>query len=276
MRGRLAAIKNIAWALGILLCLLAVFVGLLFAAFSRSSEEQFRGVPLGTKTASAQSEESSSGTRPPLEGDGTLRTLPETPDAGQAYLDGLTFLVDSTLIGLRDYGMLSGGTETAQVWATSTGVLGVADIAESKIVIPNEGSIISAANAAMIVQPKILVISVANDGRDDQYVLIGHYETLINRIRQNSPDTYILCLPPTSVTEDYANPEGIGVSYYNEVATWIQTVCEDTGAFYCDAVSSVQEANGVLKSEYASANGRTLNSAGVNQIRQYLRYHAVS
>ena len=51
MRGRLTSIKNIAWALAIVLCLLAVFVGLLFAAFTRSSDEQFRGgVPLGTKT----------------------------------------------------------------------------------------------------------------------------------------------------------------------------------------------------------------------------------
>ena len=43
MKGRLTAIKNIAWAFAIVICLLAVFVGLLFAAFTRSNAEQFRG-----------------------------------------------------------------------------------------------------------------------------------------------------------------------------------------------------------------------------------------
>ena len=43
MRNRLASIKNIAWAFAIVVCLLAVFVGLLVAAFTRNHDEQFRG-----------------------------------------------------------------------------------------------------------------------------------------------------------------------------------------------------------------------------------------
>ncbi|MCR5137217.1 MAG: SGNH/GDSL hydrolase family protein [Oscillospiraceae bacterium] len=279
MRGRLTAIKNIVWAFGIVLCLLAVFVGLLFAAFTRSREEQFRGgLPLGSyRSATVADEAADAVTGPVQEGDGTLKSLPETGDAGQEYIDSLTFLCDSTLIGLRDYGILNGGTATSQVWATPTGVLAVADIDESRIVFPNDGSIITAANAAMIVQPKVLVISVGNDGigMEDQYVFIGKYETLINDIRRNSPETWILCLPLTSVTADYSAGDGVTPERCREVNGWIRSACEDTGAFYVDATSTVLDQNGALMSEYASANGRTLNSAGLNQILQYLRYHAV-
>ncbi len=281
MRGRLAAIKNIFWAFSIVLCLLAVFVGLLFAAFTRSSEKQFRGaLPLGSGPVKVQAEEADavSGTRPAEQGDGTLKTLPESEDAGQGYLDSLTFLCDSTTIGLRDYGILSGGTETTQVWATPSGVMSAVDMGEAKIVFPNDGSIVSAANAAMVLQPSVLVISIGNDGLGgiDQYEFIPLYEMLIRSIWENSPNTYILCLPLTSVTDSYYAGDGVSPARCQEASAWIRTACENTGAYYVDAGSAIQDESGALMQEYASANGRTLNSSGLNQILQYLRYHAVT
>lgn len=278
MKTRLAALKNIIWALGIVVSLLAVFIGLLFSAFTRSSEEQFRGgLKIGTGTVSTQ-QNVEAATRPAQVSDGSVKMLPETQDAGQGYLDSLTFLTDSAMIGLRDYGILSGGAETSQVWATPSGVLAVADIPESRIVFPNDGSIITAANAAMILQPDILVISLGNDGINGvlQYDFINAYEKLIRSIRETSPETWIICLPLTSVSESYASNDGVTPAVCNEADTWIQTVCADTGAYYCDAVSVVQDSDGALLQEYASANGKTLNSAGLNQILQYLRYHAVT
>lgn len=280
MRNRLASIKNIVWAFAIVICLLAVFIGLLFAAFTRNRDEQFRGgVLLGSNAAAASEEESGTGgTRPPQEINGTVGSLPETEDAGQEYIDSLTFLVDSTMVGLRDYGVLSGGTGTSQVWATPSGVLAVADIAESKIVYPNDGSIVTAPTAAMILQPDILVISIGNDGiaNADQFDFINRYDTLIADIRYNSPNTWILCLPLTSVTMDYAGTDGLTAAKCNEVDGWIRTVCEQTGAIYCDAVSAVQDVSGALLQEYATSDGRSLNPTGINQVLQYLRYHAVS
>lgn len=279
MRNRLASIKNIAWAFAIVVCLLAVFVGLLVAAFTRNHDEQFRGgVLLGSHAAETEMTAETTTTRPPQEGDGTLKTLPETEDAGQEYVDSLTFLVDSSMAGLRDYGILSGGTETSQVWATPSGVLAVADIAECKIVYPNDGSIVAAADAAMLLQPEILVISIGNDGiaNIDQFDFIDHYDLLIADIRRNSPNTWVVCLPLTSVTMDYAGSDGLTVAKCNEADTWVQTVCQQTGSIYCDAVSAVQDVSGALLQEYATSDGRTLNPTGISRILQYLRYHAVS
>ena len=100
------------------------------------------------------------------------------------------------------------------------------------------------------------------------------YKALINGIRRASPNTWILCLPLTSVTVDYNTADGLSAAKCNEANGWIKTVCEDTGAYYVDAVSAVQDVSGMLLQEYASADGRTLNSTGLNQILQYLRYHA--
>ena len=278
MKSRMTAVKNIAWALAIVLCLLAVFVGLLFAAFTRHKGEQFRGgVPLGARTEAADAD-AGSGARPAPVGDGSLQTLPETKDAGEAYIDSLYFLCDSTMIGLRDYGLLTrDGAPTTHVWATPTGVLAVADIGESKIVYPNDGSIISAANAAMIDQPHVLVVSLGNDGiaNIDQFDFVQKYEKLITDLRAASPQTWIVCLPLTSVTVDYSNNDGLTPARCAEANTWIQNVCSVTGALYCDAVSAVQK-DGVLLQEYANADGRTVNSAGVTQVLSYLRYHAVT
>ena len=88
--------------------------------------------------------------------------------------------------------------------------------------------------------------------------------------------TWILCIPPTSVTIAYADTAGLALTKSNEARQWLQTICTDTGAYYCDASSAVQDVSGALLQEFASANGVTLNSSGLNQIIQYLRYHAVS
>ena len=129
----------------------------------------------------------------------------------------------------------------------------------------------------MILQPSILVLSLGNDGiaSIDQFDFIDNYEALIRGIRSASPNTWILCLPLTSVTVDYDTSDGLSAARCNEANTWIQTVCSDTGAYYVDAVSAVQDTSGMLLQEFASADGRTLNSTGINQILQYLRYHAV-
>ena len=259
------------------MCLLAIFIGLLFAAFTRNSGEQFRGgVKLGSKPVQTESADAAA-TRPAQMSDGSLQTLPETEDAGQAYIDSLTFLCDSPWIGLKSYGMLNGGESTTQVWTSPSGVMAVADIADSRIVFPNDGSIVTAANAAMILQPPILVLALGNDGiaNIDQFDFIDRYEALIKSVRSASPNTWILCLPLTSVTVDYNVGDGLTAAKCNEANGWIKTVCEETGAYYVDAVSSVQDVSGLLLQEYASADGRTLNSTGLNEILQYLRYHAV-
>ena len=54
------------------------------------------------------------------------------------------------------------------------------------------------------------------------------------------------------------------------------SLSNETPAGSVHAVSAVQDVSGALLQEYATSDGRTLNPNGVNQILQYLRYHALS
>ena len=274
MKGtKLTAIKNIGWAIAIMVCLLATFIGLLFAAFTRYGGEQFRGgLRLGETAAAETAEEPVAAVQTAT---GELNMLPYTEDGGQAYLDSLTFLCDSSIVGLKDYGLLSGGINTTQVWATPSGSLPASNIANARIVYPNDGSQITAANAAMIARPKILIISLGNDALadTDKQSFIDNYKRLIRDIQSSSPETVIICLTLTSVTTDYNGIDGLTANLTTQAIGWLQQVCVDTGVYYCDSASVIRNLDGNLLSEYASANGKTLNSTGLYQILQYLRTH---
>lgn len=282
MQGKLPIIKNMLWAVAIVLALAALLVGLIFAAASRYNGEQQDGILyLGgegpAKQDAAPQGDQSTDTTGPLTGDGTLRTLAETSDGGQAYLDGLTFLCDSALIGLRDYGLLSGGTVTGQVWGSSAGNIPAPSIAQCTIVYPGDGSQISAASAAMIAKPKTLVISLGCDSLSevDQETFIANYTTLLNTIHEASPETTLICCSPCSVTTGYSGTDGLTRDMALQAEQWIQQVCMATGAYYADLRSVLCDSSGTLFNDYASSNGKSLNSAGVNKVLEYLRGHTV-
>ena len=122
MKRNLSVMKNMGWALAIILCLLVLFVALIIAAaLPYSGPIQRGGVQLNeldsepTEVVQQKEEISLS----------ELRTLPESQDAGQGYIDGLTFLCDSSVIGLRDYALLAGGTATNPISNIRGGALGV-------------------------------------------------------------------------------------------------------------------------------------------------------
>ena len=267
MYGKWAAIKNIVWALGIVVCLLALVVGLIFASavkYDGSGQIQRPGeAAIATPVVNV-----------PI-GNGTLMSLGETGDGGQAYIDSLTFLCDSALIGLRDYGILSGGIATSQVWGSSAGNIPAATIADCTIKYPGDGSNIPASSAAMLTQPSTLVISLGCDSLADtnREDFITNYASLINAIRKASPGTKIICSSITSVITGYSGVDGLSVALVSSANEWIRQVCTDNGVYYVDAASAVCDASGTLFSEYASANGKTLNSAGLNEILLYLRTH---
>ncbi len=270
MFGKLNTLKNILWAIGIVICLGAVAVGLIFASavkYDGSGQIESFSAPAESAAPSAVLPT----------GDGTLMALPETEDKGQAYIDSLTFLCDSALIGLRDYGLLSGGTLTTQVWGSSAGNIPAADIAECTIQYPADGSQVSAANAAMVARPDILVISLGTDSlaATTQEDFIANYTALLNAIRAASPSTRIICCSLTSVATGYTGVDGLTAALVGQANEWIRQVCTDLGVYYADAASAVSDSSGSLFSEYVSANSKTLNSDGINEILLYLRTHAL-
>ncbi len=281
MREKLTLIKNIAWALSIGLVLLALVIALLIAAFPRGGIELDRPAILLGADEPAQDDAEAAPTAAPVTRvqaqTGTLITLAETPDAGEDYIASLTFLCDSAVGGLQGYGLLPDGNATTQVWISPSGSLPVNNLANCVIRFPNDGSQITPGQAAMIRKPDILVIAVGQDGlkETDEDTFLRNYETMIASIRENSPSTIIVCCSITSVGPLYSGPDTLDndtISWGND---WVQRVCKDTGAYFCDVARSMRDNTNVLDADYASANLKTLNAAGLEAWLAYLRTHAV-
>ncbi len=278
MGGKLNGLKNIIWAFSIVICLVAVLVGLIFAAASKYDGEQEHGDIMLGEVAEKDAGGAPDGEAEPLpalSGDGTLHELAETADAGQDYIDSLTFLCDSIWLGLRDYGMLTAGTATNQVWASAAGNIPAGSLAGFNIVFPGDGSEITPSDAALITKPQKLVISLGMDSLANvtQDSFISGYSALINSIHSSSPDTVIICCGLSSVTVDYPGIDGLTIAMALEANNWIKQVCIDTGAYYADPADVLRDSSGSLMSEYSSANGKALNSAGLTEILNYLRTH---
>ena len=276
MTGKWAEIKNIAWVLGIIVCLFALVVGFVIASVNRYS-----GDTVASSTELKNETVSGSGNvhqLTPGEGGGALLTLPETNDAGQQYIDKLTFLCDSSFVGVRDYGLLSGGTGTYQVWATETGSLPIGSINEKSIVYPSDGSAISISDAAMIAKPPVLVICVGQDGLNavDEAAFKNSYTTLVQSIRSASPDTIIICCSISSVVNNYTGADNLTTIMISDANDWIKDVCQNNGVYFAESGKSVGDGTGSVSTSFLSTNGKTLNSSGITQVLQYLREHALN
>lgn len=273
MNNKLNSIKNLIWAGAILICLLALFVALIIAAASPYKGPIERGgVQLNQIRESASEEEEAE----VLDPNAALYTLGESQDAGQGYIDGLTFLCDSSAIGLRDYAILSGGTTTSQVWGSAAGNIPVRSFTDCTIRYQAEGTDITPAAAAAKAKPARLVMILGADGLDgmDEQTFVDGYESLIRSIQEASPNTQIIVCSISSVTVGYNGTDGVNANVIRNVQDWIKAVCVRTGAYYCDSGSAVNDGAGWLDSDYASANGKALNSAGLQKILEYLRTHA--
>ena len=283
MNGKLSNIKNVAWAIAIVLCLALLLVALGFGAFTRNRGELQRptvlmGEAAAKRDAALAEEKAAEEKVQQAANPGQVYLLGESGDAGQPYIDSLTFLCDSALIGLRDYGLLREGTATTQVWGSSAGNIPASQLGSFKIRFPGDGSEISPVDAAMIAKPSILVISLGTDGLADsnETQFISDYEALIRGVQEASPYTTVVVCTITSVTISYSGSDGLEFTLVNRANEWLARICADTGAYLVDAASAVSDSNGSLLTEYASANGKTLNSAGLNQILMYLRTLALA
>lgn len=274
MKRNLSAIKNMGWALAIILCLLTLFVALIIAAVLPYSGPIERGAVQLNQLESRPEEVTEQKEEIILS---ELRMLPESMDAGQGYIDGLTFLCDSSVIGLRDYALLAGGTATTQVWGSTAGNIPSNSFDSCKIRYQAEGVEISPAEAAAKDQPSRLVVVLGSDGLDsvDEDTFVEGYVSLIRSIQQSSPNTVIIVCSISSVTTNYAGVDGVNANTIRTVNEWIKTVCMRTGVYYCDSAYAVNDRAGWLDGDYAAVNGKALNTAGIQKFLEYLRTHAL-
>lgn len=284
------------WALAIIACLLLVFCALIFSSCGPKDS----GVPITTEPP-PQSEsplEEDGASAPPEGGDtqgggeGTQGgepgsetatdapvssvLLPETEDAGQEYIDKLTFLGDSTTYGLKYYEVLTGGKNTTQVWTPANGTLTLYNYAKATIVFPEDGQEISIVDAVTRRQPEYLVITLGVNGvaEMDEDWFKQDYTALVQSVQAASPNTKIICNSIYPVENDYEFINSINNTNIPQANIWIQEVAEATGCKYTDSASVLKAEDGSLREDYGNGDGIHLNADGFNAVLQYLRTHA--
>ena len=267
MRNR--ALKDMIWAACIAIALAAVFVGFVLEAVGHYYGDKSRPVmDLGHSVSAPKTEVRQSG----MTADGTVHRLQQSADAGQVYLDSLVYLCDASFIPLRSSGLTAG-----QVWGSESGSLPMNKLDLWTITFPADNSQRSPGQACMLSQPKTLVLCIGSEGLDglNEDSFVQYYEALIEDIHNYSPATVMICCPVASVAPGYTGLDNLSGTRAAEINSWIMRVCRETGAWYAD-LTSVLNDGGYLRVEFAEPDGRTLNAAGLNAMLNYLRIHALS
>lgn len=282
MNNGLSGIKNIIWALAIVVALAAVLVGLIITMVlgfggQRQDGTLYLGEGSGLSSGGSAGHSDSSGVDGGLDGSAGAMSLPGSQDTGLEYLFNLTFLCDESFSAVGSFGANFGSTASAQVWLPAGGILPATNAASIKIIYPNDGTEKTPADAAGLYQPARLVIYLGGDnlGNTDRDSFIAGYSSLVKGIQSASPETRIICCSIGSVTAAYTGTDGLTASLVAQANQWIQQVCADTGVYYADLGAILNDTSGALSAEYAAADGRSISAAGISKIMEYFRMHGI-
>ena len=199
--------------------------------------------------------------------------LPECDDAGEGYIDRLTFIGDSTTYGLKAYSVI----DASQVWTPSSGTLALFNQSFATIVYPATGEEIPIVDAVTAAKPEYLVLTIGVNGVSmmDEAAFKADYIDLIGRIKAASPDTKIICNSIYPVEASYeAKGNGINNEVIERANGWILQIAEETGTHFTNSASVLKGADGKLIHEYGNGDGLHLSPEGFNAVLNYLRTHA--
>ncbi len=209
--------------------------------------------------------------------------LDEGEDAGMGYIDSMIFFGESTTTHLRARGVLTGGTDTKQVWADSSGTKTLSSkMLYETIVYPKTGENLTLSAALEQEKPMYLVLSFGLNNINafaadiDRY--ISNYKSLIDLVLSASPRTRIILqtVYPVSAAPAGFSQDGETLCGYIEKlnAALPQIAAAYTNVRVADTASALKDpSTGLLASAYDESDGVHLKAAAYQEILQYLRTH---
>ena len=205
---------------------------------------------------------------------GTVLGLSE--DAGQAYIDKMVFLGDSTTYGLRAYKMLSGGRETLQVWTPKSGTLTLSNASFATIVYPETGEEITIKEAVSRKKPEYLVITLGVNGVSfmGEDFFKAEYKKMLESVIAASPDTKIICQSIFPVARSYSYLSSINNDKIRNANKWIVEVANQVGVKFIDTYSVLCDDEGWLPESYHNGDGIHLHAESFTLELNNLRTHA--
>ena len=204
--------------------------------------------------------------------------LPRTADAGQGYIDGITFLCDSPFYWLKLFGLLSGGYDTTQVWTGPEGTMTLGFLDGFEILDPVDGALRTIPETVALRRPPVIMITVGINGVALWYEAEFReaYVRLIDWIRTASPDTEIILQSILPIAPSYAHWGEITNASITEANAWILEIAEDQGLHYLDTFSALLGEDGNIRSDLVQNDGLHENEEGLKTALEYIRTHALT
>ena len=235
MNNGISGLKNIIWALAIVLSLAALLIGLIVTMVLRySGDNQDGTMYLEGSSSSLEDDFLANGIDAGQSSSGGVLELPSSQDTGLEYLFNLTFLCDNSFSAVNSFGANFGSTASSQVWLPAGGSLAAANASSTTIIYPQDGTEKTPGDAASVYEPSRLVIYLGADqlsGTSAENFTSG-YTALVQAIQSSSPSTKIICCTIGSVTAAYAGSDGLSPELISQANEWIRQVCASTGV-YC-------------------------------------------
>lgn len=208
-------------------------------------------------------------------------TLTETADMGQAYQDSIIFVGDSTTAHLRSRGVLTGGTETRQVWVPSDNTLLLDfNITKKKIVYPATGIEMTIAEATEKDKPAYMILTIGLNGItsfvNNKNLYQNCYGSLIDTIKKASPDTKIILqsVYPVAANQRTFTADAVTLNGYIDILNgYVKELAADKEVRYLDTNSALKGPDGLLPESYQNGDGIHLTAEGYRVILDYIRTH---
>ncbi len=206
--------------------------------------------------------------------------LSEAPDAGIAYQDALIFFGESTTAHLSSRGVLSGGTDTKQVWKDSSGTKTLSSkLLSSTIIYPETGENLTITAALASAQPQYMVLSFGLNNISgfisNKSLYVDNYKRLILAIQEASPDTKII-LQSVYPIASHNTTWGDSATVNQNILTlndWLIEIAAECDVKYADTASVLRGEDNALLPQYDNGDGIHLSTSAYNAILHYLRTH---
>ena len=213
--------------------------------------------------------------------------LEQSADAGQKYIDSFVFLGESTTYHLKNRGVLSGGTNTKQVWGPKSGTLMLdPSTADCRIVYPETEEELELFDALKLKQPKYLLLTFGLNGASKSIskgkaYFKSCYQKLTDTVKKASPNTKIILQSCFPVAKNM-NMSGYAIDYIqlnkyiDNLNLWTSEFAQENDFGYLNTSEILKNEKGALRDEYQSGDGYHLTRTAYEEILYYIRTHAIS
>ena len=263
------------WSMAIIICLVLVLFSLGFVSCSGGGgrpRETSSPTPSNTPTELSPEITETPEPTPPSTPEPTPPTiLAETEDRGQAYIDSMAFMGDSTTYGLHYYNVL----KPSQVWTPKNGTFSIFNQSIVRI-LDNENQIeYSIDEFCALKKPTYLTITLGVNGIAwlEEEDFKAYYKELIRRVQEATPDTKIVLNSMYPIAREYNTSSGIDNEKITIGNDWVLAVAEELGLRYLDTASVLKDAEGYLPSDYDNGDGMHLEKSTLELIVHYIRTH---